>query len=164
MEKRANIYLLLILLTIISKIQSQDISNTKFTYIHSAYRQQCKLFTTYLVSEKHTFKLFKPDSTGIELLNESPDSKILLRRIKNVTALVSALALAGSLCELYAPSMEIKNKHRPFPRMLFAGGLVMLGAVVPLQIRANNLSNKFVWTFNRDIILNRSTVNTSHFE
>ncbi|MBN1603341.1 MAG: hypothetical protein JW915_17160 [Chitinispirillaceae bacterium] len=116
------------------------------------------------MSEKHTFKLFKPDSTGIELLNESPDSKILLRRIKNVTALVSALALAGSLCELYAPSMEIKNKHRPVPRMLFAGGLVMLGAVVPLQIRVNNLSNKFVWTFNRDIFLNRSTVNTSHFE
>jgi hypothetical protein len=161
MSKKENTFVVIVfaVLIVFSKSQGQESSDVKSAYVNSTYRLQYKLFNTYMVNENHKFKLLRPDSLGKILLQKSPEAKKMLRREKIAVAFGSFFGFTGALSALYAPTLALHDNRSSLPSVLFAGGFAMLVVAIPIEIRAANLTNKFIWTLNRDVISNLSDRN-----
>ncbi|HEX2958885.1 MAG TPA: hypothetical protein VHO70_18770, partial [Chitinispirillaceae bacterium] len=157
--------MILIFACVFQNAYCQDSAYVKTAYTNSTYRLQNKLFTTYMVSEKHQFKLSRPDSLGKLLFHNSPESKKMLQRGRVATAVGLSIAAVGALSGIYSTAVAIHYDGRvPLPGILLAGGTAMLIIAIPIECRAVNLTNKFLWAFNRDAISNLSERNKSSEE
>jgi hypothetical protein len=87
------------------------------------------------------------------LLSYSPESVQWFKRYKTLDVIGGILTIIGTVAVVECPYALYRGNKSNVPFVLFGGGFACILAAVPIQFSALNSRHKFVWTFNRDVLL-----------